>query len=325
MSREEAKCSPTGAQGPMASTQKPEEGSGEGEAPSKVPRPRLVLFQGVPMVDIFLEGWEEVENFPAHPSDIIIATYPKAGTTWVQEIVDSIMQGGDVKKCLRAPVHSRIPFLEFKYCGQPRTTLQQLLNTPPPRVIKTHLPFQLLPKSFLEQGCKMIYCARNAKDLMVSYFHFDLMNQLQPDPGTWQEYFQRFLEGNVSYGPWHHHVRGWWDQRKCHPILYLFYEDLKEDLKREVVKIARFLEKQISDSALDSIVQHTTFESMKDNPMCNYSSVSTALFDTSVSRFMRKGQVGNWKDHFTVAQDQAFEMDYQCKMKDTDLRFRTEL
>ncbi|XP_072128156.1 sulfotransferase 1B1-like [Mobula birostris] len=309
----------------MASTQKPEEGPGEAEAPPNVSRPQLVLFQGVPMPDMFMEDWEDVENFPAHPSDIIIATYPKAGTTWVQEIVDAILQGGDVKKCLRAPLEDRIPFLEFKYHGQPRTALQQLLNTPPPRVIKTHLPFQLLPKSFLEQGCKILYCARNAKDLMVSYFHFDLMNQLQPDPGTWQEYFQRFLKGDVSYGLWHHHVRGWWDQKESHPILYLFYEDLKEDLKREVVKIARFLEKQFSDPVLDSIVHHTTFESMKANPMCNYSTIPTAVFNTRVSSFMRKGQVGNWKDHFTVAQDQAFEVDYQSKMKDTDLRFHTEL
>ncbi len=41
----------------------------------------------------------------------------------------------------------------------------------------------------------MVYVARNAKDNVVSYFHFDRMNQIEPEPGDWNSYLRRFMEG----------------------------------------------------------------------------------------------------------------------------------
>ncbi|XP_043540503.1 sulfotransferase 1C2-like isoform X1 [Chiloscyllium plagiosum] len=87
----------------------------------------------------------------------------------------------------------------------------------------------------------------------------------------------------------------------------------------------KFLGKELPDLVIDGIVRNTTFESMKDNPMSNYSTVPDSIFDRSISHFMRKGTVGDWKNHFTVAQDETFEADYRRRMGDTDLRFRTEL
>lgn len=42
---------------------------------------------------------------------------------------------------------------------------------------------------------QIIYVARNAKDTVVSYFHFDCMNMVQPEPGDWSSFLQRFMEG----------------------------------------------------------------------------------------------------------------------------------
>ncbi|XP_067834993.1 sulfotransferase 1B1-like isoform X1 [Heptranchias perlo] len=291
----------------------------------EIRRPRLVPLRGVPLPDIFLQNWEAVEKFQAKPTDLLIATYPKAGTTWMQEIVDFILHDGDPVRCRRADMQSRIPFLEFAYSGHMPSGLDLLAKLASPRVIKTHLPFQLLPKSFLEQKCKMIYCARNGKDNLVSFYHFDLMNKLQPDPGSWEGYFQRYLHGNVSYGLWHDHVKGWWESKERFPILYIFYEDMKEDPRREILKVMTFLRKELPDAAVDNIVHHTSFQSMKGNPMSNYSTVPANIFDTSVSSFMRKGEVGDWKNYFTVAQDEAFEDDYQRRTRGSALRFRTVL
>ena len=47
----------------------------------------------------------------------------------------------------------------------------------------------------------MIYVARNAKDNMVSYYHFQRMNKRLPDPGSWDEYFEIFLAGKGKPGP----------------------------------------------------------------------------------------------------------------------------
>lgn len=46
---------------------------------------------------------------------------------------------------------------------------------------------------------KIVYMARNAKDSMVSFFHFERMTMTQPDPGDWNSYFHRFMEGKSVY------------------------------------------------------------------------------------------------------------------------------
>lgn len=46
---------------------------------------------------------------------------------------------------------------------------------------------------------KAIYVARNAKDNLVSYYYFDLMNQTQPEPGPFGGYIHKFMQGERKY------------------------------------------------------------------------------------------------------------------------------
>ncbi|XP_064425657.1 sulfotransferase 1B1-like isoform X2 [Latimeria chalumnae] len=288
-------------------------------------RPKLVPIHGIPIVSYFAENWDNVKVFQARPDDLLLATFPKAGTTWVTEIVDMINHRGDVEKCKRAPTHIRTPFLEFAAPKPLPAGTEQLSQMDSPRVIKTHLPFQLVPKSFWEQDCKVIYMARNAKDNAVSYYHFGRMNKLDPEPGTWPQFLGKFIAGNVTFGSWFDHVKGWWDKKDSHRILYLFYEDLKEDLRREIHKLMAFLEKDLEEEVVDKIVHHTSFEVMKENPMANYTSMPSVFLDQKVSPFMRKGTVGDWKNYFTVAQSEMFDKVYREKMAGTKLTFRTQI
>lgn len=264
--------------------------------------------------------WDQIWNFQAKPDDLLISTYPKAGTTWTQEIVDLILNEGDVDKGLRGPTHVRFPFIELMIpsvaCG-----LEQANAMPSPRNLKTHLPIQLLPPSFLEKNCKIIYVARNPKDNMVSYYHFQRMNKSLPAPGTWEEYFESFMAGKVCWGSWYDHVKGWWEAKDQHRILYIFYEDLKMNPKHEIRKLAEFIGKNLDDEVLDKIIHHTSFDVMKQNPMANYSLIPAEIMNHSISPFMRKGEVGDWKHHFTVAQNERFDEDYKKKMANTSLTF----
>lgn len=51
----------------------------------------------------------------------------------------------------------------------------------------------------------------------------------------------------------------------------------------------KYLDLSISDEVISKIVELTSFKSMKENPMANYSCIPTPVFDQSISPFMRKG------------------------------------
>lgn len=48
----------------------------------------------------------------------------------------------------------------------------------------------------------MIYVARNAKDVVVSYYYFYQMAKVHPDPGTWSEFLESFMAGNGKAEQW---------------------------------------------------------------------------------------------------------------------------
>nr|XP_056719794.1 sulfotransferase 1C2-like [Euleptes europaea] len=290
-----------------------------------IKRTKLVEVEGVPLASNIAENWSLLQGFAARPDDLLICTYPKAGTTWIQEIVDMLQHGGNPQRCARAPTHKRMPFIDMILPKSMISGLEIAEEMPSPRTIKTHLSVQLLPPSFWEQNCKIIYVARNAKDNAVSFYHFHRMNQMLPEPGNWDQFLEDFLVGKLIRGSWFDHVLGWWEAKDRHPILYLFYEDIKEDPAREIQKVAQFLGIELTEAVLKRIVQHTAFESMKTNPMANYSSLPSSILDQAVSPFMRKGTVGDWKEHFTVAQSERLDEVCARELGGSGLTFRTEL
>uniref|UniRef100_A0A8C1GKR8 Sulfotransferase n=1 Tax=Cyprinus carpio TaxID=7962 RepID=A0A8C1GKR8_CYPCA len=280
-------------------------------------RERLSHIQGIPLLERVVKYWPRVEKFQASEEDLLIATYPKAGTTWTQEVVDSILNEGDVEKCKRAPTQVRMPFLEMTAPDGSSSGITKLEVMDPPRVIKTHLPIQLVPRSFWDAGCKVIYMARNPKDTVVSYYHFDRMHLYQPDICL-----VLCKMGILGWGSWYDHVKGYWKERHNKKILYILYEDMKEDPVREVTRIAQFLKRQLSKSTIEHIVQMTAFSAMRENPMANYSTIPDTIFDRTASEFMRKGEVGDWKNHFSAGEDAAFEEHYRKIMSDCPIPIR---
>ncbi|KAM3617682.1 uncharacterized protein V6R79_009594 [Siganus canaliculatus] len=294
--------------------------------PKKVnlpPRPNLFDFHGVSMTHYLTDTWEKVQNFQARPDDILVVTYPKAGTTWVSYILDLLYFGQKSPEHQTSDLNERVPYLEL--CLPPLTPgYDMVMNlTTSPRLIKTHFPVQFVPKSFWEQNCKMIYVGRNAKDNAVSFYHFDRMNMAEPEPGEWSSYLQRFMEGKVVYGSWFDHVNGWWKKKQTYSnIHYMLFEDMIEDTGREIDKLCSFLGLSPSVEERQRITGGVQFDNMKKNDVAK-KQTTKKFMDFKVSPFMRKGKVGDWRNHFTVAQSEQFDEDYKRRMKDPTLKFRT--
>ncbi|XP_023408997.1 sulfotransferase 1 family member D1 [Loxodonta africana] len=232
------------------------------------------------------------------------------GTTWVSEIYDLVYNNRDAEKCKWDAIHKQVPFTELIIPGL-TYGIEQLKNIQSPQLVKTHLPVQLLPFSLWKNDCKMIYVAQNAKDVAVSYYYFYQMAKMHPEPDTWEEFLDKFIAGKVCFGSWYEHVKGWWEKMKDYPILYLFYEDMKEEPKKEVTKLIHFLGKKISEELVDTIVYHTSFQEMKNNPTTNYTAMPDEFMNQKMSPFMRKGIVGDWKNHFTVALNERLDVHHE--------------
>lgn len=127
----------------------------------------------------------------------------------------------------------------------------------------------------------------------------------------------------VYCGSWFEHVLGYWNfSKKDKRVLFVKFEDLKKDMKGEIDHIADFVDMKLSPEKMDKVYQHCTFDSMKKNPMANRS--SRMLLDQTVVKFMRKGQVGDWRNYFTFAQSEMFDVLYKERMAETDLTFEFE-
>lgn len=63
-----------------------------------------------------------------------------------------------------------------------------------------------------------------------------------------------------------------------------------QDLRGSVQRISEFLDHPLEEAALDSVVQNSTFRTMKENTMCNFTLLPSILLDQRQGAFLRKGQ-----------------------------------
>uniref|UniRef100_K7GFP5 Sulfotransferase n=1 Tax=Pelodiscus sinensis TaxID=13735 RepID=K7GFP5_PELSI len=161
-------------------------------------------------------------RFQVLDDDIFSVTYPKSGTNWMMEILSLIWQQGDPSWCRSVPIWDRSPWLESP------NALEKLKSAKPPRLISSHLPIQLFPKSFWGSKAKVIYTVRNPKDLLVSLHHFSKLANFLEEPESLEELLGAFLQGEVLYGSWFDHVKGWLGLRGRENFFCISYEELQE-------------------------------------------------------------------------------------------------
>lgn len=261
------------------------------------------------------EGLEFAHKFPVQDSDVFVVTYPKSGTTWMQEIIPLVLNGGDLTPVQTIPNWDRVPWLEETKSA---LAIDKLTS---PRAMVSHLPYHVMPSAFYSSKAKVIYVTRNPKDVMVSSFHFHEMASFLEDPGTFEEFMDKFLSGQVLFGKWTDHVKSWRNPELGNRILNITYEEMIQDLSGAVNRFSNFLGSNLSADTVERIADHCCFKTMKTNNMSNYSMVSQEIMDSCKSPFLRKGVSGDWKNHFSPEQEARFDAVIQKEMEGENISF----
>ncbi|XP_072250815.1 sulfotransferase 2B1-like isoform X2 [Leuresthes tenuis] len=260
--------------------------------------PEYIQYHGLllPPVAHSTESLEYAQNFPVEDTDVFAVTYPKSGTIWMQEILPLVLNGGDLTPVHTIPNWDRVPWLEEKRLAE---VVDQLKS---PRALVTHFPYNLMPRSFHTSKAKVIYVMRNPKDVLVSSYYFHQMATFLEDPGTFDEFLDKFLEGRVLFGKWTDHVKSWRRAELGDRILFITYEDMVQDLPAAIRRMSDFLCRDLSEEVIQKIAEHCSFKTMKGNSMSNFSLVPKEYMDCDKSPFLRKGISGDWKNHFSPEQ-----------------------
>ncbi|KAG7153810.1 Luciferin sulfotransferase-like 1 [Homarus americanus] len=260
--------------------------------------------------------------------DVVVMTWPKCGTTWMQEIIWTMRNNPDLNNPLAdMSITSRVPFIDMdmfmlaetlqnpnpdnpllsdflKVCpgANPADGVQLQLATvmPDPRTIKTHIPLSLLHPTILDNS-KVVFVARNPRDVIVSlHHHYRIVKSLN-FTGSMDNFVNYFVNDKLLYGPYWLHVQEAWAKRHHPNFHFIFYEDLKADIMTELNKLNKFLGLNLTKKQLCNVADYTSFNRMaardkllgpktEDNPM---------FFKEIVRQdggFFRKGTVCSWKE-----------------------------
>ncbi|KAM4834009.1 sulfotransferase 2B1-like [Thomomys bottae] len=263
------------------------------------------------------ESLQTACSFQFQDTDVLLVTFPKSGTTWVQQVLSLIFCEGQLWPILHLPTWSRAPWVEQVSFSR----LLSQLDPARPRLLTTHLHATALAPALMKSKARVVYVARNPKDVLVSFYHFHRVANFLPDPGSFDDFLDEFLKGTGFFGSWFEHVKGWLRLQQDLTMLPITYEELYQDPRGTIQKLGSFLQHPVGPAEEELILEHSSFSFMSQSSVANYSLVSTHIIDQSRGKFLRKGVVGDWREHFTPEQNEKFNAVYQTKMKDSGLEF----
>ncbi|KAM5181707.1 amine sulfotransferase-like [Mantella aurantiaca] len=261
------------------------------------------------------------KDFKIKDDDVFLLTYPKSGTIWTQQILSLICCEGHRNGTEKIDSIDRVPWFDSR-------TLNPDVdyNTrPSPRLFTSHLSETFVPRGLKNTKAKVIYVMRNPKDVMTSFYHFENLFAMMEKSPDFQHFLEKFLDGDVFPGKWFDHIRGWYTHKDEYNIIFLKYEDMIKDLRSVVKQISTFLGIKLDDEAIDLVVKKATFKEMKKDPLANKENMPENFINNKSGLFMRKGQVGDWKNLMTVAQSELFDKIFQEKLGDLSLNFTWQI
>ncbi|CAK1552653.1 unnamed protein product [Leptosia nina] len=260
-------------------------------------------------------------EFAIRPTDIFLVAHPRTGTTWVSEMIWLLNNNLNYAKAKNLDIDSRFPLLDLCLVLTPESekerlnripnemdkqflrnlvepTVNKIINAPSPRLIKTHLPFSLLPPTLLDTT-KVVYLIRDPRDVIVSMYHIGKLRFLKDDV-DFATFWSLFRRGLVTWSPIFSHLKEAWRMRVNSNMLFLKFEELSANLPGSLRRLANFFGKSYSDDQIQSLSKHLGFDEFKKNSAVNQSQGFHKLGIVNEDyAFIRKGKVGDWRTYFT--------------------------
>ncbi|KAK8498851.1 hypothetical protein V6N12_053072 [Hibiscus sabdariffa] len=238
----------------------------------------------------------------------MVASFPKCGTTWLKALAFSTLYRDRFARgqnpLLTSNPHQLVPFLELNvYWNNPFPDLENMCVYKP-RLFATHVPYASLPTSIM------------------------LRDQSQEPPLSLDEAFDKFYRGIYLAGPFFEHVLGYWKASQENPnkILFLKYEDLKQDISCQLKRLAMFLgfpftEDEEKQGVVEEITNICSFEELKELGV-NKKGLSSVGVPVPHKDFFRKGKVGDWRNHLTPSMVERLEKLMHEKFDNSGLTFK---
>lgn len=235
------------------------------------------------VVDVRRRLGEMRRNAHLLPSDVLLASFPKSGNTWVRFIwanLVSLSELGGRTVDFHTLDEEVAPEYDSNSWG---TVVPKTLS----RLVKTHREYD--PRLFA--GRRAIYIWRHPGDVAISYFHYLNARNDTQDLGGLSEFLRHRKWGLPA---WCKHVANW----LLHADLVIRYEDLSsntENTMREVLGVlgGRF----IDDQVLQMAIERSSFEHIRALEV-ERGLPSSSEFKEGF-RFTRMGTTGGWQEEFS--------------------------
>ncbi|KAJ2952897.1 hypothetical protein O0L34_g7260 [Tuta absoluta] len=296
--------------------------------------------KGYLFTDKFRQDAAKIYNMSVRPDDIFVATFPRSGTTWTQELVWMVANDLDYAGSDATPLVQRFPFLEFLSFFHPvvierykqlnkdklqvieeliKDEVEHVAGMPSPRFVKTHLPMSLLPPKLLDTA-KVVYVARDPRDAAVSFYHQNKLLTFIEYHGDFKTYWDFFVNNMILWSPFFDHLKEAWENRHHPNMLFLFYEDMCKDLPAAVRKVAGFLNKELNEEQIARLCDHLSFDNFKKNKSVNFDAGAqiNGIVVAGEQSFIRKGKAGGWRDYFDEEMKRQSETWMRQNLRGTD-------
>jgi len=241
---------------------------------------------------------DSLQRRTLHVDDVLIASYPRSGNTWLRFLLFEIFTGRSGEY---AEVRRAIPFVNYQHSAEP-------LLPDDGRLIKTHEPFH-----GAYEGKRAIYLVRDARDVAISEHRYRLRNGSYR--GDLDAFTEVFVKGRAQrFGSWSRHVESWLESGSARGgrVLIVKFENLRGDTEGTLAAIVEFLGIDRGPEEIAAAVKNNSVENMRakeDRTIRDPSKESAIIFRPVRSdlRFINQGAVGGWRGRLTEGQIRTIE------------------